>query len=119
MADAATLICSVNARGKTIQQWKLVFDTGSSDVTPISASAGNHQFLMGLFGIDATAYNLTIKTGATSLAIAENPASMGLAEAVDPNKYILCSRQGEALIFNSSTAAPSVLVVHVCVKDVF
>lgn len=113
MANSATLITSVNHRGKVIHEYAVVLDTTSSDLTILTPVAGNHVFMHGISFSEGTgAPNLTFKSGSTTIFTPELAANQGIWNVVNRDSYYLATTQSAALILNTSVII-STLVIHV------
>lgn len=132
MANSAVLTTAAPAKvlgTGPIYRIRCQFDTGASDLTVITPGgtinnltgraittgrATDRFWVVGIDGVDATAYNMTIKSGANTITIAELAAYQGWGAPVDKNVWLYCGTSaGEALVLNSSAAAPSNLIVSV------
>ena len=75
--------------------------------TPVNADA--YVAVLGFLFADATASNLTIKSGSTTLVTLELAANTGLYQPVNGD-IMLETAIGEALVFNASATMSSILV---------
>lgn len=110
MANSSTLVSSCSMRGKTIYAYRVVVDTTGSDLTIRTPLTGNHIFLMGIIGSEASATNITWKSGANTLVTTEQAANQGLWAPVSRGSFYLFTEKGSALVMQASVAVDSLLM---------
>lgn len=114
MANTATLLYTLPARAQKagpIKVYSVSIDTTGADLTICTPASGNSVYIVGLAVSEATAANVTIKSGSTTLWVAELAANQGILLPVE-NGFLMATAKGQALVLQSS-AAVSNLLLHV------
>ena len=87
----------------------VAIDTTAQDLTVYAATSGKALAIVGWEYAEATAHNLTIKSGSNTLVVLENPANTvrdnKLGEGVP-----FMTAVGEALVIQSSAAITSMVI---------
>jgi hypothetical protein len=86
----------------------VVIDTVDTDLTIRDPAADNYAAIVGIQYLEATAHNVTFKSGSTTLVALEKPASSGMSERI--GAPIIVAAKGDALVIRSSAAISSMLV---------
>lgn len=111
MANSSTALTPIkinignNAR-QIVKPYIVNYDTPTEDLTIATPSSTTAS--VGIVGIDlvsSTAFNLTVKSGATSRAILQFAANSGWSMSIS-DKIKLPTSVNEALKFNSDAALP-------------
>lgn len=91
--------------------YTLTFDTVDTDLTVVTPSSNKMACVVGVFGSEGTASNVTFKSGTTAYVIPELAANQGMLVPVS-NHALFCTQPGEALKLSVS-AAMSYLLLYV------
>lgn len=118
MSNSATSLnkIPINVKGSDIDgvtPVKVIIDTGSADLTVYTPSAGKRWAIVGWMEAEATAANLTVKSGTTTLFIWEGAANRRIEHPVGNGILFVGNVAGEALVLNSSATNPSYVMVYV------
>ena len=87
----------------------VTIDTTSSDLTVYDPADSTYAAIVGIFAGEATAGNLTFKSGSTTLAVIEG-AVVPDSLVVPVNGILVMAAKGQNLIFNSSVVRASMIV---------
>lgn len=110
VADAPVPVNIVSSGGVRIVPVRVSFDTPAADLTIFTPAADKRWGIFGLQFIEATAANLTVKSGANTLVTYEFAANSGISKDLTGWPLLVGSAVGEILAMQCSAAIGSMIV---------
>lgn len=124
MANSATALTKVpiglknSGYGGGTTPVLVVIDTTGADLTVFTPASGNRWALVGWVYGEATAHNLTVKSGSTSMLVCEFPANTVVREKIQNGIILSGLAAGDALVIQSSAAISSMLMYLTEYKEI-
>lgn len=119
MANSSTLIqkipCSFSPAGfSQVYQYKVVFDTLTSNLTVHAASSATQRVaLLGCIYSEADAHSLSWKSGTTTLVTLQKTTFSGANDALGLTGPTVVTVAGENLVAENLTSAIATMIVYV------
>lgn len=117
MANSATAQEAIDGPDGKIYPVTIVLDTTGADLTVFTPDAGNYGIMIGLMYVNALAHKLTMKSGSTTLWVAELANNSGIFTPMSSDKIGHSLTKGAALKLRVDTAALTAQILAYFVKS--